>query len=132
MLQGFLRAWRDSGLCDRVVGRIRELVAALEHNGGSVRVLVTGGCCLGLAPRVHRRVDATDVMAAPGACAFGHGRAAKEKKDVNRYGDVAAAGHSLGGALATLAAFDIQEACNTLPQMSLSVRSVRHRARRPL
>jgi hypothetical protein len=30
-------------------------------------------------------------------------------------------GHSLGGALATLAAFDIQEACKTLPQMSLSI-----------
>jgi hypothetical protein len=43
VLQGFLRAWRDSGLCDRVVGRIRELVAALEHKGGNVRVLVTGG-----------------------------------------------------------------------------------------
>ena len=32
-----------------------------------------------------------------------------------------AAGHSLGGALATLAAFDIQEACKTLSQMSLTV-----------
>jgi hypothetical protein len=43
VLQGFLRAWRDSGLCDKVVSRIQELVAALEHKGGSVRVLVTGG-----------------------------------------------------------------------------------------
>lgn len=41
-LQGFLRAWRDSGLCDQVVHRINELVTALKGNGDDVRVLITG------------------------------------------------------------------------------------------
>jgi hypothetical protein len=44
LLQGFLRAWRDSGLCTKVVARINQLVTALKHKAGNVRVLVTGRC----------------------------------------------------------------------------------------
>jgi Lipase (class 3) len=94
---------------------------ACERSSGTGSMLLKGNTVAGLAC-VQRQlfVQGGALPTAPGRLLRLFSLHNARMWRCQRRGSVPA-GHSLGGALATLAAFDIQEACKTLPQMSLSV-----------
>ena len=99
-----MRAWQNSRLCDKVVGRIQVLMAAtLEHKSGNVHVLVTGELLLRLsmscaAAPWHSQCDERPGTLPLAMTGFRQGR----RQTRSRTCSAAAAGHSLGGALAAL------------------------------
>ena len=120
---GFQRSWRANGLSRRVVGRVSQIAAEAATNGQCLRVITTG------AAKEWGPV-ATSFLRCP--CRWFGGIAADSFVALPLDAQVqsrccfwpltpdhdliltAAAGHSLGGALATLAAYDITKGCQNV------------------
>ena len=113
--RGFLRSWRAAGFNERIIGHVRGLIAAHGLDVRSMRVLITGEPCV--RPAHATTTSARTVGLAP--CTYGplgrlhcelraHLYAPLGPGNLVTSGCVTCTGHSLGGALATLAAYDLQ------------------------
>ena len=97
--QGFLRSWQHNGLCARVLDLVGELAAHMQAEGRTAKVFITGQ---GFRPHASSERCSRFLLTVTSAPA-------------DSECDCLRAGHSLGGALATLAAYDLKSRFRRLP-----------------